>query len=1163
MRSRSVASLLLCVSILVISSSAAHSAGVSPAASTELQAEFRDPPDSARPWVYWFWKNGNISREGITEDLEAMKRVGIGGVILMEVALVTPPGPIEFFSEPWRDLFRHAVSEATRLGLQISVNSAPGWTGSGGPWVKPEQSMQKVVGSETQVSGPRVFDQILPQPETVQGFYRDIAVLAFPTPSGQDRIADIREKALYERGPISSMPGVRPSFPAVPQTPDVPDQHCVSVKATRQLTDHMDGSGRLVWQVPAGEWTIVRLGCTSTGQTNRPAALPGLECDKLDPAALDEHFAHFTAQLLRDVGGAAGSSLVATHLDSWEVGGQNWTGRFREEFQARRGYDPLPYLPAMLGWFVESPEISERFLWDLRQTVSDMIVEYHGRHMRTLANQHGLWFSIEPYDMTPCDDMTLGATADVPMCEFWTNTFDTRYSVKEATSVGHVYGRPIIAAEAFTSTESWLFHPATMKPFGDWAFAEGVNRFVIHRYVHQPFAQIRPGLSLGPHGIHYERTQTWWELTHPWHTYLARCQHLLQQGTPVADILYLSPEGAPNVFQRPDPEPVGYHYDACTPEALLERISVHNGRLVRQDGESYALLVLPDSQGMTPQLLTRLAQLVREGAIVIGDPPRQSPSLTDYPACDEAVRATAQSLWGTTEPASELTWRKAGAGSVIAGGALRVRQSDLLSLPDMAPARWIWGGEGHPAAAAPVGKRYFQRSMTLDDVTDVESAQVLMTADNAFTLYINGQQAATGDNFTQIYVADVARLLRTGANLLAVEADNGGAAPNPAGLIALLAIEYRDGRQIRIYSDNKWRTSDQRAPSWTQEAVTSDAWEPAVELGPFGMSPWIHTRVVEPPRAVYPRSLAVQEVLDRLRVPPDLATDAPLRFAHRRTDEMDLYFVSNGEPTPIETICTFRVTGRRPELWHPETGEIRPLTAFTPTNDDRVAVPLRFDPHESYFIVWREPPSAVEARSEISRNFPHRDDSIPIPGPWHLTFDPHAGGPAEPITWETLDDWSHREEPAIRFYSGTAVYRTRIACPDSTLPTSRARRWIDLGVCHEFARMRLNGRDLGIAWKAPFRFDVTDAWQPGENELEIEVTNLWPNRMIGDEHLPLDCELTPARTIKHWPDWLLQGHLSPTGRYTFASWRHWTAESPLIPSGLLGPVTVQVEHAAD
>jgi hypothetical protein len=1091
-----------------------------------------------------------------------MRRVGIGGMIMMEVALSVPPGPVEFFSAEWRALFAHAVTEAGRLGLQVSMNSAPGWTGSGGPWVTPEQSMQKVVASETTVTGPVTFDAVLPQPETVQGFYRDIVVLAFPAPEGAYRIADIDEKALYVRGPISSQPGVRPAFVSQADYEEPPSSHVIVRDRIVDVTANMDESGRLTWDVPPGSWIILRFGHTSTGQTNRPAPLPGLECDKLDTEALDAHFEAFTATLLDDAGPAR-DALVAVHLDSWEVGAQNWTRRFREEFRARRGYDILPYLPVMTGRVVESVAISERFLWDLRQTVSELIVENHGRHLRGLAAQHGLWFSIEPYDMTPCDDMTLGATADVPMCEFWSKGFDTRYSVKEATSVAHVYGKPLVAAEAFTSVDRWLFHPGTIKAQGDWAFCEGVNRLVIHRYIHQPFPQARPGLSLGPHGLHYERTQTWWEYSRPWHEYLARCQHVLRQGRFVADVLYLSPEGAPNVFQSPEPAPLGYKFDACTPEALLTRATVsEEGEVVFlgshppnppskggsfspfeggggdvADGMRYRLLVLPRSETMTPALLAKVAELAEAGVAIIGAPPIASPSLSGYPQCDEQVQEMAEVL------------RRPDAKMIAPRYAPEPPRESMRDA--VGQARWIWAG-ADAAVAAPVGKRYFRRVVEVDDRALVESARVVMTADNSFTLYVNGTIAGSGDNFHQLYSFDVTELLHVGTNIVAVSAENGGASPNPAGLLGAFVVRYGDGREIVVGTDAAWLTAAEPSPDWAR-AAASGGWTAAADLGPFGMAPWGMMAETAAKRAIYPESEQITAVLESLGVPPDFEASAPLLYAHRETDAADIYFVSNGADVFVATDCIFRVADKQPELWHPETGVKRTLPVYTSTEDGRTRIPLQFEPAEAYFIVFHAPSESAAPAAPHAANFPTLEQVGEVAGPWTVSFDADMGGPAAPVRLERLENWTQRPEEEIRYYSGTATYTTTLNVSRDDIGHDL---YLDLGRVEVMAAATLNGNELGVAWKSPFRFDISEAVRAGENELEVSVVNLWPNRMIGDDHLPPDSARRANGTLDTWPDWLVAGGPSPTGRHSFATWRHWTKTDELLPSGLLGPVRV-------
>jgi len=641
-------------------------------ANSAMWSQFCNPPDSAKPWVYWLVMDGNFSREGITADLEAMKRAGIGGAIFMEVDVGIPRGPVRFMSEPWRELFRHAVAEADRLGLQIALSAGPGWCGTGGPWVKPEQSMQHLVASETKATGPTRFDALLPQPpprtpffgektltpelrKIWKEFYRDVAVLAFPTPVGNYRIPDVDEKALYFRAPYSSQPGVKPFLTA--DRALLPSEQCVPAKQIVELTGKLSPDGRLVWDVPAGNWTILRFGRTVTGQTTRPAPQPGLglESDKFDKAALDAHFESFVGTLLKTIGEPKhpDRGLTMVHFDSWEMSSQNWSGVFREEFRKRRGYDLLRYLPAMLGRVVDSVEMSERFLWDLRRTAQELVVENHALHLKELGHRHGLTLSIEPYDLNPAGDLALGGAADVPMAEFWSKGFNTNFSAFEAVSIAHTQGRRAVQAEAFTSGgDAWQSYPGSLKAQGDWALCAGINRLVFHRYAHQPWLDRFPGMTFGPYGIHWERTETWWDMASGFHAYLARCQAMLGRGLPVADILYLDAEGAPSVFRAPGsatlsgfPDRRGYNFDGCAPGALIERASAKNGRIAFPDGMSYHLLVLPRRDTMTPAILRKIKELVEAGATVVGMPPRQSPSLENYPQCDAEVQRLAADIW--------------------------------------------------------------------------------------------------------------------------------------------------------------------------------------------------------------------------------------------------------------------------------------------------------------------------------------------------------------------------------------------------------------------------------------------------------------------------------------------------------------------------------------
>ncbi len=1119
-------------------------------------SDFVYPRDDARPWVYWYFMDGNLRREGMDADLTAMKQAGIGGAIFLEVGIGIKPGPIEFMSEPWQQLLGHAFERADQFGLQMALGAGPGWCGAGGPWVQPDKSMQHLVASKTIVSGPVSFHAALPQPpprtpffgvETLspellkiwQDFYQDEFVLAFPTPADGASIADIDEKALYTRGsyssqipgPFTKRPWVRPFLPSGANYGNVAAQRCVASSAVINLTSKLSPDGKLAWDVPAGNWTIMRFGRTITGQTTRPSPRPGLglESDKFDASAMDAHFDAYIAPLLKKTGAPQhpGRGLVALHFDSWEMSSQNWSPRFQQEFKRRRGYDPLPMLPTFGGMVVDTPEVSERFLWDIRQTASELVCENQAQRLRERGQQYGLFLELEPYDLNPSADLDLGATADVPMAEFWSKIGEappTDFSLPEAASVGHTQGHKVIGAEAFTGLmeERGRQHPGSMKAQGDWAFCQGMNKFVIHRYQAQPWLDRFPGMTMGTdggYGVHWERTQTWWDFVSAYHLYLTRCQQTLRRGLFVADILYLCPEGAPNVFFPPRSafrpglfaDHRGYNFDACAAETLIARASVKNGRIVFPDGMSYRLLVLPRVQTMTPRALTKLIALVEAGATVVGAPPQKSPSLVNYPDCDHQVRELAAKLW----PEEIQPERKVGLGRVVFdAGATRAHSGNPLTL-----AKWIWSAPQEAVTAA-ASTLHFRREFSVEDPRSIETAVVTITADQSYHLSLNGNFVASGNAAARVRRVDISSVLRSGGNRLTVSVEKSG---GQSGLIASLAMEHRDGTSVALETDRRWTCSASEGGSQLR----------AMELGAYDMPPWNLNDASIEQADIYPSYLVIAELLEGMGVANDFETDAPFRFIHRVDGGEDIYFIANGEDQPQSGTCRFRVTGRQPEWWNAVTGEVRDLPAFS-QKGGRTEVPLCLESLESGFVVFRKP--ASKNASSRGGNFPRYQTVTTLSAPWQIGFDPKWGGP-ERIVFSQLEDWSKRPEPGIRYYSGKATYSTSFDCEGLD---AKLRYFISLGRVANIASIKINDRDLGVAWCEPWRMAIpAGLLQPRGNSLEIVVANLWINRLIRDSNLPEDQRLT----------WITGNPFHP--------------DDPLLESGLLGPVALQASHASD
>ena len=1077
--------------------------------SADLAQNFATPPDSARPWVYWFWVNNNVTRKGITADLEAMKRVGIGGVLIMAVDQGAPNGTVVFGSPEWRDLFKFSCQEAARLGLSINMNNDAGWCGSGGPWITPALSMQKMVYTETSVKGPTYFDENLAQPETVHGYYEDILVQAYPTPNGNFKIDNLAKKTALDRWQDLSAPARYAKLPA--------DQTIDPAKIVDLTARFKDG--KLTWDVPPGNWTIVRYGHTGTGVANHPAPVGGLglETDKLSADATEAMYDGLMKKLVGDIGPLAGQSLVSTHIDSWETGSQNWTPGFREQFQQLRGYDPQRYWPVMTGHVVQSLEISERFLWDLRQTVSDLLVKNYAGKMRELAQKDGLRLSIEGYD-APVDEIAYAGQADEPMGELWSwPKGSCAAETQEMASAAHLYGKKIVGLETFTATndEKWQGYPGAVKSLGDWCFCEGINRFVFHRFAMQPWLDQKPGMSMGPWGLHYERTETWWELSKPWHDYVARCQYLLRQGLFAADICYLEPEGsvqfhAPVQTVGAPPDRPGYNFDGCNADAVMTRMSVRNGRIVLPDGMSYKLLVLPDSQTMTPALVSKIGELVKAGATVVGPRPQKSPSLSGYPDTDAAVAKTADKVWGECD-GQKVTEHTFGSGKVVWGTAPEKVLADL-GVPEDFQAD---GG-------ARAFLRYTHRQM--NDGTDIYfvANKINLRVSTIGTFRVVGKQP-------ELWWPQSGKIEKV--------------------------VSYQEEKGVTRVPLSLEGTESVFVVFHSSQATT----DPVVSITRDG-------QVIPPTSQSSPYAIVVQKALYGVLADPSRTRDVTAKMqalVNGGQTDFKVDLLAAGDDPAFGVVKTLKidytVTGKPSKVSGRDPDTISFLDAIGSEEMEAGRTPeLHMTADNNWrFEAWQKGHYALTTASGkiVNCDVTEIPEQQEITGPWELTFPPGAGAPDE-ISLDQLASWSKASDSGVKYFSGTAIYRKTFTL-HTDADSAKMRVDLDLGNVQVIAELKLNGKDMGILWKAPYETEITDALKPGKNTLEIKVTNLWINRMIGDEQLPEDSERNPDGTLKAWPPWLLQGQPSPTGRYTFTTWRLWSKDSPLQDSGLIGPVRLR------
>ena len=993
---------------------------------------FQNPSKQYRPETWFHYINGNVDKDGITADLEAIAQSGLAGVQFFHGGGIFADNwkgvkePVYCLSENWEDLVTYTASEAQLLKLRFSMLNCPGWSMSGGPWIDFDHAMRRLVRSTTQVEGGKKVEVQLARPSNPAPHnqdYRDLMVLAFPTPIGegeaplwtgkfqfepttpdQPQVIDVklpkaavartmqtsdihglqtryccnpdihfRVEAIDAKGeahevlsaecptsnwedlstmsyPLTEVPGCshykiyiynqhpldlksisllaaakQPNWEGdagwtartilhteneICQTPEAYVKH----DAILDLTDKMDVEGNLSWDAPQGKWTVLRIGHENNQRVNMPAPkeATGWECNKLDPSGADVHFQNYIGKYASGCLKGLVSNML---LDSWECLTQTWTEKMPEEFHRMTGYELRTWMPALFGYVLDDNETTARFLCDWRVTQNDLYVNSFYGEMAKNAHEAGLTCTCETAagDIIPADPLEYYKHADVPMCEFWQPydhaLFNREFKpIRPTASAAHMYGKPRVSAESFTSFKlTWDEHWQMFKDIANENIVDGVTHFVLHAYTHNPGAtEYFPGSSLGADiGSPFLRGETWWKHMPAFTSHLARCTYLLERGVPVNTALwYVGDEPQQKPRQLVD-FPEGFHFEYSNPDALLTRLSIQDGAWTTPDGISYPIFWIPVRGRMRPETVEKLQELVNEGGILLADAPTGLSTLSSDDNEQARYDAAVSALWGdSSKGVHEL-----GKGKVLTGMNMEEALQALNMIPD-----------------------------------------------------VKG-------------------------------------------------------------------------------------------LGKY----WLH----------------------------------------RRTEGADWYFVCPPAQKTVQNKVTFHNEGRV-EIWNPVNGCIEEVPAVQ--KDGFTTLDLDMAEGECLFVVFRHDgrKSKAKAWSEAERQDISGNE-------WTLTF-PEGWGIDAPVTTTRLLPWKElatTEEG--KSFSGTVTYRTTLSLDKKD---GKARYVLQLGKVDQIAVVRVNGKELGTVWSEPYECNVTDALRKGENQIEIDVTSSWYNRLVYDASLPEEARKT-------------------------------------------------------
>jgi hypothetical protein len=1082
---------------------------------------FRNPPNSAKPRVWWHWMSGNVTKEGIKADLEWMQRVGVGGFQNFDAGLNTPQivdTRLVFMTPEWKDAFRYATTLADQLGLEMAIAGSPGWSESGGPWVTPEQAMKKYVWSEIRIDGGRPFSGTLPRPPSTTGayqnqagtgrgfggaqaapppeYYRDAAVVAFRVPGGDRTLRELQASVSASGGEFD----------------------------LAALTDGDVAKAALLPAAPVGERAWIQYSFPE------PRTFRGLTFVTAGGGGFG-------------FGGGRGGAASNQRLEASDDG-----RAFREVAAIPAGARTIAFEPVTARFFRVS-------------ILTPPPQQNAGRGFGGIGGG------------PPAGPQAPVAPAGTQIAEFVlhnavVNRFQEKAAFSAAANLAAMPTPPVPASET-VPRESVVDLTSRMQPDGRLEWTPPAGRWVVLRIGYSltgqrnsPASPEATGLEvdklnprhvrsyfdnyldqykdatgglMGKRGLQFVITDSWEAGTANWTDEMA-AEFAKRRGYPMtawlpalAGYVVESAEATDRFlwdFRRTLADLVTeHHYDQLT--AILRERGMARYTESHESGRAFI------GDGME----VKANAAVPMGAMWTAGPGRAQER---YDA-DLRETASVAHIYGQNLVAAESL--------TASGNAWGFSPETLKPTADremsMGVNRFVIHTSVHQPSndkipglgLGPFGQ-WFNRH---DTWAEQAAAWVTYLSRSSYML----QQGR--------FAADVLYYYGEDSNVTALFAGN--PPPIPEGYAFDYANSDVVSRRLTVAADGRLTT----ATGMSYRLLVLD---PNSRYMPLAVLRKIRDMVqagaaVAGPKPVASPSLSddqnefrtiadhlwggnsgkgrvfgsgsIADALAALGTAPDFsytrpAQDTQLAFVHRRLSDGEVYWVSNRNARVEELEASFRVTGKAPELWRPDTGEVEPVSYRT--EGGRTILPLRLEPNDAFFVVFRR--NAAAASRTLSK--PAETPLATLEGPWDVAFQPDRGAPPK-VTLPALVSWHEHSDAAVKYFSGTGSYTKIVQAPREWF-RSGARLWLDLGDVKNIAEVSLNGKKLGTLWKAPFRIDVTSALKPGANTLEVRVTNLWVNRLIGDQQ--------PGATRK----------------YTYTAQQFYRADSPLLPSGLLGPVRV-------